>query len=153
MGRRPRVFRCRSPKCESGCCLQVCTGLGQNPTGTKFRGYIHSTSRGHPRSLHPHYLSVYASNRDFEYLLIRSLQHSIPGAWLALTRTGFTPASQSDLASPHVHRMVRPSLPVDRGKERNTTKDTQTQYTATKSPKWQDGVSIQRRTSRTQIRS
>jgi len=106
MGRRPRVFRCRSPKCESGCCLQVCTGLGQNPTGTKFRGYIHSTSRGHPRSLHPHYLSVYASNRDFEYLLIRSLQHSIPGAWLALTRTGFTPASQSDLASPHVHVMV-----------------------------------------------
>ncbi len=37
---------------------------------------------------------------------IRSLQHSIPGAKRTLTRAGFTPASQSDLASPHVHVMV-----------------------------------------------
>jgi hypothetical protein len=38
--------------------------------------------------------------------LIQSLQHSILGVWLALTQAGFTPASQSDLASPHVHRLV-----------------------------------------------
>jgi len=40
--------------------------------------------------------------------LIQSLQHSIPGAWLTLTQAGVTPASQSDLASPHVHRFVLP---------------------------------------------
>ncbi|SMP75003.1 hypothetical protein SAMN06265222_118103 [Neorhodopirellula lusitana] len=37
---------------------------------------------------------------------IRRLQHSIPGVWRTLTRTGITPASQSDLASPHVHFFV-----------------------------------------------
>jgi len=39
--------------------------------------------------------------------LIHWLQHSILGVWLALTQAGFTPASQSDLASPHVHHLVR----------------------------------------------
>ena len=38
--------------------------------------------------------------------LIQPLQHSILGVWLALTQTGFPPASQSDLASPHVHFFV-----------------------------------------------
>ena len=38
---------------------------------------------------------------------IRIMQCSILGAWLALTQAGFTPASQSDLASPHVHPLVR----------------------------------------------
>ena len=37
-----------------------------------------------------------------------ALQHSIPGLWLTVTRTGFSPASQSDLASSHVHRFVIP---------------------------------------------
>ena len=41
--------------------------------------------------------------------LIRNLQHSIRGAWLTLTSAGFTPASQSDLASPHVQRIVQES--------------------------------------------
>ncbi len=38
--------------------------------------------------------------------LIQPLQHSIPGTWLAFTQAGFTPASQADLASPHVRGMV-----------------------------------------------
>ena len=38
---------------------------------------------------------------------IRILQHSILGAWLVLTQAGSPPARQSDLASPHVHRLVR----------------------------------------------
>ena len=38
--------------------------------------------------------------------LIRNLQHSIRGPWLTLTSAGFTPASQSDLPSPHVQRIV-----------------------------------------------
>jgi len=37
---------------------------------------------------------------------INTLQHSIPGEWLTLTRTGVTPARQADLASPHVQRYV-----------------------------------------------
>ena len=47
-------------------------------------------------------LQAATSNR----VLIRSLQHSIRGAWLTLTSAGFTPASQTDLASPHVHHIV-----------------------------------------------
>ena len=39
--------------------------------------------------------------------LIRMLQHSIRGAWLTLTSAGVAPARQTDLASPHVQRMVR----------------------------------------------
>ena len=41
-----------------------------------------------------------------ETSFIRILQHSIRGAWLTLTSAGVTPARQSDLASPHVHRFV-----------------------------------------------
>ncbi len=44
--------------------------------------------------------------------LINILQHSIPGAWLKLTRTGFAPASQTDLASPHVQHFVMQSVRI-----------------------------------------
>ena len=47
--------------------------------------------------------------------LIQPLQHSIPGAWLTLTQTGFPPASQSDLASPHVHAIVTRYLTTHSG--------------------------------------
>ena len=76
------------------------------PTDTKFRSYFHSLLQGHPQAIHPHNLSVYASRYDFNQSLIRTLQHSIRGAWLTLTTMGFSPTSQSDLASPHVHRIV-----------------------------------------------
>ena len=33
---------------EMRCCLQVCTDLGQDPTGTKFRSYIRSSPRTPP---------------------------------------------------------------------------------------------------------
>ena len=46
-------------------CLPVCTDLGQNPTDTKFRGSCRSPPDSHTRSVHPHYLSVYASTADF----------------------------------------------------------------------------------------
>ena len=38
--------------------------------------------------------------------LIDTLQHSILGAWLTPTQAGVTPASQTDLANPHVHHIV-----------------------------------------------
>ena len=47
-------------------CLPACTNLGQNPTDTKFRSSCRSPPRGHSRSIHPHYLSVYASTSHFE---------------------------------------------------------------------------------------
>jgi len=43
--------------------------------------------------------------------LIGTLQNSILGVWLALAQTGSTLTCQSDLASPHVHRMV-PRFPA-----------------------------------------
>ncbi|TWT79649.1 hypothetical protein CA13_10540 [Planctomycetes bacterium CA13] len=45
-------------------------------------------------------------SRQLLWALILRLQHSILGVWLALTQAGFPPASQSDLASPHVYRLV-----------------------------------------------
>ena len=55
-------------------------------------GQQKSPPRGHSRSIHPHYLSVYASTSDFgETRLIRSLQHSIPGLWLSSYPAGFHP--------------------------------------------------------------
>ena len=42
--------------------------------------------------------------------LRQPLQHSILGMWLALTQAGSPPARQSDLASPHVHAIVRRHL-------------------------------------------
>ena len=38
---------------------------------------------------------------------IRRLQNSILSLWLAVTQAGLSPAGLQDLASPHVHRMVR----------------------------------------------
>ena len=40
------------------------------------------------------------------HTLIDTLQHSILGARLTLTHAGITPASQTDLANPSVHRIV-----------------------------------------------
>ena len=40
-------------------------------------------------------------------ILIDTLQHSILGTWLVLTQVGVTPASQIDLANPHMHRIVQ----------------------------------------------
>ena len=39
-------------------------------------------------------------------VLIRSLQHSILGVWLALTQAGVPPASLQTISSPHVHSFV-----------------------------------------------
>ena len=59
---------------------------------------------GHIR---PRHLSVYASRHHFRSrTLIDTLQHSILGARLTLTQAGITPASQTDLANPHVHHIV-----------------------------------------------
>jgi len=41
-----------------------------------------------------------------DYVLIRTLQHSILGVRLTPTRTGFTPVSHQLISSPHVHRFV-----------------------------------------------
>jgi len=92
------------------------------PTGTKFRSYSRSRSKGHLRSIHPHCLSANsicprASTGHFEAnasysqtaTLASCLQHAMLGVPLTLTQTGFTPASQSDLASPHVH-FIRPTI-------------------------------------------
>lgn len=38
--------------------------------------------------------------------LIRQLQHSILGPWLALTQAGSPPARHQTISSPHVHRFV-----------------------------------------------
>jgi hypothetical protein len=103
MGLRPRVSVSRSPGRDCRCCLPVCTNLGQDPRVTKFRGSIPFTAGQPVQSIHPRYLSVYASTR----LLPDALQHSIPGLWLAVTRAGFPPACQQTISSPHVHRFVR----------------------------------------------
>ena len=39
-------------------------------------------------------------------ILIDTLQHSILGAWLTPTQAGVTPASQTELANPHVDHIV-----------------------------------------------
>ena len=64
------------------------------------------TAACYTRSVHPHYLSVYASTADFSCGLIRQLQHSILGPWLAFTQAGITPASHQTISSPHVHAVV-----------------------------------------------
>ena len=62
-------------------------------------------------------LVINASTRQFdsawcvladlsERILIAALQHSIEGLWLRATLTGFTPACQQTISSPHVHRFV-----------------------------------------------
>ena len=62
----------------------------------------------YPRSIHPHYLSVYASTQDFDVVaaLIPTLQHSIQGLWLGATLAGFPPACHQTISSPHVHGFV-----------------------------------------------
>jgi len=50
---------------------------------------------------------------DFgETAFARWLQHSIQGAWLALTLAGVSPASHQTISSPHVQRFVIPHLRV-----------------------------------------
>jgi hypothetical protein len=51
----------------------------QDPRVAEFRGSIPFTAGQPVQSIHPRYLSVYASTR----LLPDALQHSIPGLWLA----------------------------------------------------------------------
>ena len=63
---RLRVFSHCLPERGERYCLPACTNLGQNPTDTKFRSSCRSPPRGHSRSIHPHYLSVYASTSHFE---------------------------------------------------------------------------------------
>ena len=73
-----------------------------------FRSSISFRVRQPTDTFHPHYLSVYASTLDFGGgRLIPTLQNSILGVWLTLTQAGFPPASLQDIASPHVHVMVR----------------------------------------------
>ena len=78
-----------------------------------FGAQYHSAPRGHSRSIHPHYLSVYASTplrrrrqHDGFTLLIPTLQHSIRSLWLRATPAGFPPARHQTISSPHVHRFV-----------------------------------------------
>jgi hypothetical protein len=92
MGLRPRVSVSRSPGRGCRCCLPVCTNLGQDPRVTKFRGSIPCTAGQPVQSIHPRYLSVYASTR----LLPDALQHSIPGLWLAVTRAIFSTRLSTD---------------------------------------------------------
>ena len=47
--------------------------------------------------------------------LIRWLQHSILGLWLAVTQAGLTPARLQTISSPHVHRMVLLTLRAGAG--------------------------------------
>ena len=111
---RLRVFSHCLPKRGEKCCLPACTRLGQDPTDTKFRSSCRSPPRGYPRSIHPHYLSVYASTSHFEDVasitasrrLIDSLQHSIRSLWLRATPAGITPACHQTISSPHVHCFV-----------------------------------------------
>jgi hypothetical protein len=115
---RLRVFSHSLPGRGERCCLPACTRLGQDPTGTKFRSSCRSSPRGYPRSIHPHYLSVYASTCHFEdvasitasRLLIDSLQHSIRSLWLRATPAGIAPACHQTISSPHVQRFVMPLL-------------------------------------------
>ena len=112
---RLRVFSHSLPCRGERCGLPACTRLGQDATDTKFRSSCRSPPRGYPRSIHPHYLSVYASTSHFEdvasitasRLLIDTLQHSIMGLWLRATHAGVTPACRQIISSPHVHRFVR----------------------------------------------
>jgi hypothetical protein len=68
-----------------------------------------SQPSGHTGSIHPRYLSVYASRYDFgNKFLIRTLQHSIPGVRLTLTQAGVTPASHQTISSTHVQHFVIP---------------------------------------------
>jgi len=67
-----------------------------------FGAQYHSQPDGHARSVHPHDLSVYAS----KCLLPDTLQHSIASLRLRATRTGFTPACQQSISSPHLHCVV-----------------------------------------------
>jgi len=111
---RLRVFSHCLPKRGEKCGLPACTRLGQDPTGTKFRSSCRSPPRGYPRSIHPHYLSVYASTSHFDDVasitasrrLIDSLQHSIRSLWLRATPAGITPACHQTISSPHVHFIV-----------------------------------------------
>ncbi len=62
-----------------------------------FRSSIPFTAGQPTRSVHPHYLSVYAST----CLLPATLQHSILGLWLGVTQAGFPPARHQTISSPH----------------------------------------------------
>lgn len=111
---RLRVFSHSLPYRDERYCLPACTRLGQDPTDTKFRSSCRSPPRGHSRSIHPHYLSEYASTNHFESvaritasrILIDSLQPSILGLWLRATHAGVTPACHQNISSPHVHCIV-----------------------------------------------
>jgi hypothetical protein len=111
---RLRVFSHSLPCRGERCCLPACTRLGQDPTDTKFRSSCRSPPRGYSRSIHPHYLSVYASTSHFEDVasitasrrLIDSLQHSIRSLWLRATPAGIAPACRQIISSPHVHAML-----------------------------------------------
>ena len=110
------VFSHNLPCRGERCCLPACTRPGQDPTDTKFRSSCRSPPGGYSRSIHPHYLSVYASTSHFEdvasitasRLLIDTLQHSIRSLWLRATPAGIAPACHQTISSPHVHGFVMP---------------------------------------------
>ena len=77
--------------------------LGRIQQEQDFGAQYHSRLGKPSQSIHPRYLSVYASTS----LLPDSLQHSIPGVWLTLTRAGFPPACHQTISSPLVQRIVR----------------------------------------------
>jgi hypothetical protein len=72
-------------------------------------------NRGHSRSIHPHYLSRYASKYDFGKRLIRILQPSILGLWLKAIHAGVSPACHQTISSPHVQPFVLRPIGLNRG--------------------------------------
>ena len=71
-----------------------------------FGAQYHSRLGRPSQSIHPHYLSAYASTSELPH----TLQCSILGPWLAVTQTGFAPVRLQTISSPHVHHMVRRNL-------------------------------------------
>ena len=110
MGRRPRVsFRCSPIDAADGIAFRYAQALGRIQQIQNFgANSIHCRRVTHGQFILATFLHTLQATLS-NPVLIRSLQCSILSVWLTLTQAGFTPASQSDLASPHVHRMVRRS--------------------------------------------
>ena len=95
--------------------------------------------------------------------LIPTLQNSISGVWQTLTQAGFPPASLQDIASPHVHCLVRrlcehQSMRVVAGRHHDTPHDRCRQSTTpcAKPPvlfESQRTASLSSNTARTNVRA
>ena len=110
MGRGPRVsFYCSPIDAADGIAFRYAQALGRIQQIQNFgANSIHCRRVTHGQFILATFLHTLQATLS-NTVLIRSLQCSILSVWLTLTQAGFTPASQSDLASPHVHRIVRAS--------------------------------------------